>query len=156
MEARILYQCKLNSEHHHGNYFPPCLIELKQFSQLTEEVFGPVLHVIRYQTGQLEHVINSVNTSRYGLKLGIHSRLEKTINTIQQAERVGNIYVNRNMIGAVVGSQPFGGMGLSGSGPKAGGPNYLKRFAVEQTVSVNTTAIGGNAPLLSSHVHGTT
>ncbi len=157
-EAHILYQCKLSGDHYqYGNYFPPCLIELEQFSQLTEEVFGPVLHVIRYQTGQLEQVINTVNASRYGLTLGIHSRLEKTINTIKQTARVGNIYVNRNMIGAVVGSQPFGGMGLSGTGPKAGGPNYLKRFAVEQTVSVNTTAIGGNVSLLNKrNVHGIT
>ena len=125
-EAHILYQCKLDSEHQHGSFFAPCLVELTELSQLTEEVFGPMLHIIRYKTGQLEQVINSINASRYGLTLGIHSRIEKTINTIQRTVRVGNIYVNRNMIGAVVGSQPFGGMGLSGTGPKAGGPNYLK------------------------------
>ncbi len=148
-EAHIVYQCKLDSEHQHGSFFAPCLVELTELSQLTEEIFGPVLHIIRYKTGQLEQVINSINASRYGLTLGIHSRIEKTINTIQRTVCVGNIYVNRNMIGAVVGSQPFGGMGLSGTGPKAGGPNYLKRFAVEQAVSINTVAIGGNAALLN-------
>ena len=148
-EAKLLYQCKLTENTRSGSFFAPCLIELNDFTQLTEEIFGPVLHLIRYDTGQLVQVINTVNASRYGLTLGIHSRLDKTINTIIRRARVGNIYVNRNMIGAVVGSQPFGGMGLSGTGPKAGGPDYLKQFAVEQTVSLNTAAIGGNAALLN-------
>ncbi len=149
--ARILYQCKLNDAHQHGYFFAPCLIELDSFSQLTEEIFGPVLHLVRYQADQLEHIIEQINAGRYGLTLGVHSRLDNTINTVRQLARVGNLYVNRNMIGAVVGTQPFGGMGLSGTGPKAGGPNYLKRFAVEQTVSINTTAIGVNPSLLQSN-----
>ena len=108
-----------------------------------------MLHIIRYRASKLEQVIESINNSGFGLTLGIHSRIESNIRTIQENVRVGNIYVNRNIIGAVVGAQPFGGMGLSGTGPKAGGPNYLLRFAAEQTLSTNTSAIGGNAGLLS-------
>ncbi|MGR9117389.1 MAG: aldehyde dehydrogenase family protein, partial [Gammaproteobacteria bacterium] len=118
-------------------------------SQLEQEVFGPILHVIRYHADDLDRVIDAVNATGYGLTLGIHSRINDTIRKIQQNVKVGNIYVNRNMIGAVVGVQPFGGMGLSGTGPKAGGPDYLRRFAVEQTVTTNTAAIGGNTRLLS-------
>jgi RHH-type proline utilization regulon transcriptional repressor/proline dehydrogenase/delta 1-pyrroline-5-carboxylate dehydrogenase len=118
-------------------------------SQLTQEVFGPILHLIRFRAPELEQVIDAVNATCYGLTLGIHSRIDANIKAIRQGTKVGNIYVNRNMIGAVVGSQPFGGMGLSGTGFKAGGPSYLLRFAVEQTVSINTTAIGGNASLLA-------
>ncbi|HFD12724.1 MAG TPA: bifunctional proline dehydrogenase/L-glutamate gamma-semialdehyde dehydrogenase PutA, partial [Crenotrichaceae bacterium] len=149
-EAHVWYQCQLAEQLSSGSYFAPCLIELDHMSQLTEEVFGPVLHVIRYSTGSLDQVIRAVNATGYGLTLGIQSRLDKTINTIINKAHVGNVYVNRNMIGAVVGSQPFGGMGLSGTGPKAGGPDYLKRFAIEQTVSINTAAVGGNTELLNN------
>jgi len=107
------------------------------------------LHVVRYRESELDQVISAVNETGYGLTLGIHSRIDAVINTIRKGVKVGNIYVNRNMIGAVVGVQPFGGTGLSGTGPKAGGPDYLRRFVIEQTVATNTAAIGGNAGLLA-------
>jgi RHH-type proline utilization regulon transcriptional repressor/proline dehydrogenase/delta 1-pyrroline-5-carboxylate dehydrogenase len=108
-----------------------------------------VLHVIRYPASALDQVIDAINDTGYGLTLGIHSRIDATVRHIASRVRVGNVYVNRNIIGAVVGVQPFGGEGLSGTGPKAGGPNYLFRFAVERTLSINTAAAGGNAALLA-------
>jgi RHH-type proline utilization regulon transcriptional repressor/proline dehydrogenase/delta 1-pyrroline-5-carboxylate dehydrogenase len=132
-----------------GNYVAPHMFELSDAGQLTGEVFGPVLHVVRYPADRLKSVLQSIGASGYGLTLGIHSRIDDTVEAIIEALQVGNVYVNRNMIGAVVGVQPFGGFGLSGTGPKAGGPHYLTRFATEQTVSVNTAAAGGNAALLS-------
>jgi RHH-type transcriptional regulator, proline utilization regulon repressor / proline dehydrogenase / delta 1-pyrroline-5-carboxylate dehydrogenase len=147
-QAKLLYQLPLYDSLRHGSFFPPSLIEISSLSQLTQEVFGPVLHLIRYRASELDQVIDAVNATGYGLTLGIHSRIDANIKAIQQRVKVGNIYVNRNMIGAVVGVQPFGGMGLSGTGPKAGGPDYLRRFAVEQTVTTNTAAIGGNTSLL--------
>ena len=113
------------------------------------EVFGPILHVVRWSADRLDSVIDAINASGYGLTLGIHSRIDATVRQIHARLRVGNAYVNRNMIGAVVGVQPFGGEGLSGTGPKAGGPRYLHRFAVERTLTIDTTAAGGNASLLS-------
>jgi RHH-type proline utilization regulon transcriptional repressor/proline dehydrogenase/delta 1-pyrroline-5-carboxylate dehydrogenase len=148
-EVEILYQLPLPEGLEHGSYFAPCLIELKSLSQLTGEIFGPILHLVRYRESELDDVIAAVNATGYGLTLGVHSRIETTADTIRRRIKAGNVYVNRNMIGAVVGVQPFGGMGLSGTGPKAGGPDYLRRFAVEQTVTVNTAAIGGNAALLA-------
>jgi len=148
-QAKLLYQLPLDDSLRYGSFFPPSLIEISSLSQLTREVFGPILHVIRYRASDLDQIIAAVNASGYGLTLGIHSRIDAIIKTIRQNVKVGNIYVNRNMIGAVVGVQPFGGMGLSGSGPKAGGPDYLRRFAIEQTVATNTAAIGGNASLLA-------
>ena len=148
-QAKILYQMHCDESLSSGSFFPPCLIEINDLEQLQEEVFGPVLHVIRYRADALDRVIDAVNATGYGLTLGIHSRINDTILKIQQNVKVGNIYINRNMIGAVVGVQPFGGMGLSGTGPKAGGPDYLRRFAVEQTVTTNTAAIGGNTGLLA-------
>ncbi|WP_340121640.1 bifunctional proline dehydrogenase/L-glutamate gamma-semialdehyde dehydrogenase PutA [Methylobacter svalbardensis] len=148
-QARLLYQLPLPDGLEQGSFFPPSLIELRSLSQLTREVFGPVLHVVRYRESELDQVIGAVNATGYGLTLGIHSRIDAVVNTIRQNVKVGNIYVNRNMIGAVVGVQPFGGMGLSGTGPKAGGPDYLRRFVIEQTVTTNTAAIGGNAGLLA-------
>ena len=148
-QAQLLYQLPLPDGLEQGSFFPPSLIELQSLSQLTQEVFGPVLHLIRYRESELDQVIVAVNATGYGLTLGIHSRIDTTFNTIRQGVKVGNIYVNRNMIGAVVGVQPFGGTGLSGTGPKAGGPDYLRRFVIEQTVTVNTAAIGGNAGLLA-------
>ena len=112
-------------------------------------MFGPVLHVVRWQADQLDAVIESINATGYGLTLGIHSRIDATIERISQGVRAGNCYVNRNQIGAVVGVQPFGGEGLSGTGPKAGGPHYLQRFMTERVISINTTAAGGNASLLT-------
>lgn len=151
-QAQLLYQLPLDDCLRHGSFFPPSLIELGSLSQLTQEVFGPVLHLIRYRASDLHQVIDAVNATGYGLTLGIHSRIDATINAIRLGVKVGNIYVNRNMIGAVVGVQPFGGMGLSGTGPKAGGPDYLRSFAIEQTVTTNTAAIGGNAALLAGNL----
>ncbi|MCP4616866.1 MAG: bifunctional proline dehydrogenase/L-glutamate gamma-semialdehyde dehydrogenase PutA [Bradyrhizobium sp.] len=132
-----------------GNFVAPHIFELSNAGQLTEEVFGPILHVVRYRAEALESVLRAIERSGYGLTLGIHSRIDDTVDDIVARLQVGNIYVNRNMIGAVVGVQPFGGFGLSGTGPKAGGPHYLARFATEQTVTVNTAAAGGNAALLA-------
>jgi RHH-type proline utilization regulon transcriptional repressor/proline dehydrogenase/delta 1-pyrroline-5-carboxylate dehydrogenase len=132
-----------------GNYVAPHLFELSGAEQLTEEVFGPVLHVVRYGADRLDQVLASIARTGYGLTLGIHSRIDDTVEAMIARLQVGNVYVNRNMIGAVVGVQPFGGHGLSGTGPKAGGPHYLARFATEQTVTINTAAAGGNAALLS-------
>jgi RHH-type transcriptional regulator, proline utilization regulon repressor / proline dehydrogenase / delta 1-pyrroline-5-carboxylate dehydrogenase len=132
-----------------GNYVAPHLFELSSAEQLTEEVFGPILHVVRYGADRLDRVLDAIERSGYGLTLGIHSRIDDTVEAMIARLQVGNIYVNRNMIGAVVGVQPFGGHGLSGTGPKAGGPHYLARFATEQTVTINTAAAGGNAALLS-------
>ena len=132
-----------------GNYVAPHIFELSDAGELTEEVFGPILHVVRYRADGIEAVLRAIERCGYGLTLGIHSRIDDTIEDVIDRLQVGNIYVNRNMIGAVVGVQPFGGHGLSGTGPKAGGPHYLARFATEQTVTINTAAAGGNAALLS-------
>jgi len=132
-----------------GNFVAPHVFELKDAGELTEEVFGPILHVVRYHADQLDQVLRSIERTGFGLTLGIHSRIDDMVEAIIARLQVGNIYVNRNMIGAVVGVQPFGGHGLSGTGPKAGGPHYLARFATEQTVTINTAAAGGNAALLS-------
>ncbi len=133
----------------HGTFFAPRAYEIPSLSVLTREIFGPVLHVIRWKASELDRVIGAINATGYGLTLGIHSRIDATIDYISRHARVGNCYVNRNQIGAVVGVQPFGGEGLSGTGPKAGGPHYLLRFAGERTLTVNTTAAGGNASLLT-------
>jgi RHH-type proline utilization regulon transcriptional repressor/proline dehydrogenase/delta 1-pyrroline-5-carboxylate dehydrogenase len=132
-----------------GNFVAPHIFELADASKLTEEVFGPVLHVVRYSADRLDRVLRSIEDTGYGLTLGIHSRIDDMVEAAVERLQVGNVYVNRNMIGAVVGVQPFGGHGLSGTGPKAGGPHYLARFATEQTVTINTAAAGGNAALLS-------
>ena len=118
-------------------------------ADVTREVFGPVLHVACFKGPDLEAVVQSINKSGYGLTMGLHSRIESTIEKVRSKAHVGNLYVNRNMIGAVVGVQPFGGEGLSGTGPKAGGPYYLPRFAVERTFSYNIMASGGNVALLN-------
>jgi RHH-type proline utilization regulon transcriptional repressor/proline dehydrogenase/delta 1-pyrroline-5-carboxylate dehydrogenase len=133
----------------HGTFFAPRAYEIPSLSVLTREIFGPVLHVIRWKASELDRVIGAINATGYGLTLGIHSRIDATIDYISRNARVGNCYVNRNQIGAVVGVQPFGGEGLSGTGPKAGGPHYLLRFAGERTLTINTTAAGGNASLLT-------
>ncbi|MFT3897658.1 MAG: bifunctional proline dehydrogenase/L-glutamate gamma-semialdehyde dehydrogenase PutA [Thermomonas sp.] len=133
----------------HGTFFAPTAWELDSMARLTEEKFGPALHVVRWKADELDKVVDAINASGYGLTLGIHSRIDETVERIVRRANVGNIYVNRNQIGAVVGVQPFGGQGMSGTGPKAGGPHYLPRFATEKTVTVNTTAAGGNASLLT-------
>lgn len=131
-----------------GHWLAPHIFELDDAGALREEIFGPVLHVVRWRTDRLEQLLDAIHGSGYGLTLGIHTRIQKTIDRIVDRLPVGNVYVNRNMIGAVVGTQPFGGSGLSGTGFKAGGPAYLTRFALEQVVSTNTAASGGNATLL--------
>ena len=132
-----------------GAYVAPAIIALDRARDLTEEVFGPVLHVVRYNADDLDRVLDDIAASGYGLTLGVQSRIDATVRHIVARLAVGNVYVNRNIIGAVVGTQPFGGSGLSGTGPKAGGPHYLAGFALEQTVSINTAAVGGNAGLLA-------
>ena len=127
----------------------PHVFELNEPKALAEDVFGPVLHVARYRADRLDAVLDSIDATGYGLTLGVHSRIDDTVERIVERLSVGNVYVNRNMIGAVVGVQPFGGHGLSGTGPKAGGPHYLLRFATEQTVTINTAAAGGNANLIA-------
>jgi len=132
-----------------GHYFAPLAVEIDGIARLEREVFGPVLHVVRFAASRLDAVVDEINSSGYGLTLGVHTRIDSVARRIVARAKVGNVYVNRNMIGAVVGVQPFGGRGLSGTGPKAGGPHYLPRFATEQTVTINTAAVGGNATLLS-------
>ncbi|WP_081988847.1 bifunctional proline dehydrogenase/L-glutamate gamma-semialdehyde dehydrogenase PutA [Sphingomonas sp. Ant H11] len=132
-----------------GLFVPPTLIGLSRIEDLTAEWFGPILHVVTWPSGKLAETIRSVNAKGYGLTMGLHSRIARAAEETEALAEVGNLYVNRSMIGAVVGSQPFGGEGLSGTGPKAGGPNYLHRFVVERAVSVDTTSAGGNATLLS-------
>jgi RHH-type proline utilization regulon transcriptional repressor/proline dehydrogenase/delta 1-pyrroline-5-carboxylate dehydrogenase len=133
-----------------GRFVPPTMIRLDRASDLQEEVFGPVLHVVRWRAGELDALLDDVAGNGTGLTLGIHTRIDAVAEKIVARLSNGNVYVNRSMIGAVVGTQPFGGAGLSGTGPKAGGPNYLRRFATEQTVTINTAAAGGNATLLSA------
>jgi len=147
--AKLVCRAPLHKALRQGNYVAPTVLEIQSLEQLQEEVFGPVLHVLRYKAGDLDNVIAAINNTGFGLTLGIHSRIEAKADYIAQRVRAGNVYVNRNMIGAVVGVQPFGGEGLSGTGPKAGGPHYLLRLVSEQTVTVNTAAIGGNAALLN-------
>ena len=132
-----------------GTYVAPTIIELDSARELKEEVFGPVLHLVRWRSSELDRLLDDIAANNTALTLGIHSRIETVVTHVAARMPHGNVYVNRNMIGAVVGTQPFGGTHLSGTGPKAGGPNYLRRFALEQVVTVNTAASGGNATLLS-------
>lgn len=150
-QAKLIYQCELKNlpTLPRGVFFAPRAYEIESIEQLTQENFGPILHVVRFKLQDLDKILDSINQIGYGLTLGIHSRINETVAYIQSHLRVGNIYVNRNMIGAVVGVQPFGGEGLSGTGPKAGGPHILPRLAIERTVSVNTAAAGGNLALMS-------
>ena len=147
--AKLIATAATDDSVAHGTFFAPRAWELQSLSQLTRENFGPALHVIRWKADQLDQVIDTINATGFGLTLGIHSRIDGTIDRITARAKVGNIYVNRNQIGAVVGVQPFGGQNLSGTGPTAGGPHYLPRFTTEKTVTVNTTAAGGNASLLT-------
>src|SRR5438270_405971 len=149
-EAKLLYVCEMPPGlAETGHFFAPHLIELRTLDQLRTEEFGPILHLARYRSGELPQVLEAIRSTGFGLTLGVHSRLESVAQHLFRSLPVGNTYVNRNMIGAVVGVQPFGGQGLSGTGPKAGGPHYLLRFATERTLTVNTAAIGGNVELLS-------
>ncbi len=144
----LIYECTLPNALRAGYYFAPLAIEIAQIGLLTREIFGPVLHVLRYRRDELDDLIAAINGKGYGLTFGFHSRIESRMHYCAAAVAAGNIYINRDMVGAVVGSQPFGGQGLSGTGPKAGGPHYLLRFVTEKTVSTNTAAIGGDARLL--------
>ena len=132
-----------------GHFVAPTIIEVGSILDIDEEQFGPILHVARFPVGTMRKVIDDINATGYGLTLGLHSRIAETREFVEAHARVGNFYVNRNQIGAVVGSQPFGGEGLSGTGPKAGGPHYVTRFATERVTTIDTTAAGGNASLLA-------
>jgi RHH-type proline utilization regulon transcriptional repressor/proline dehydrogenase/delta 1-pyrroline-5-carboxylate dehydrogenase len=148
-EGRLIAEAALSEETRDGYFFAPRAYEIDAIARLEREVFGPILHVVRFEANALERVCEAINATGYGLTLGVHTRIQETADFIRARAKVGNLYVNRNQIGAVVGVQPFGGEGLSGTGPKAGGPHYLHRFAVERTACTNTTAAGGNASLLS-------
>jgi RHH-type proline utilization regulon transcriptional repressor/proline dehydrogenase/delta 1-pyrroline-5-carboxylate dehydrogenase len=147
--ARWQHRVKLGAETAAGHFVAPLAVEIDSFDRLAGEVFGPILHIVRYEANALDGVLDAINAKGYGLTLGIHTRIDASARYIANRVRVGNVYVNRNMIGAVVGVQPFGGCGLSGTGPKAGGPHYLERFSTEQTLTINTAAVGGNTTLLS-------
>ncbi|VTZ22839.1 fused DNA-binding transcriptional regulator; proline dehydrogenase; pyrroline-5-carboxylate dehydrogenase (fragment) [Methylocella tundrae] len=133
-----------------GFYVAPHIFELRSAADLRSEIFGPILHVVRYKASELDALLDAIEAKGFGLTLGVHSRIEATIAHILDRRLAGNCYVNRNMIGAVVGTQPFGGFNLSGTGPKAGGPHYLARFCIEQTITINTAAVGGNVGLLNA------
>jgi len=148
-EARIVHRLKLPDATKGGTFFAPTLVEIDDIRVLEREVFGPVLHVMKFRGRDLDKMVEAVNETGYGLTMGLHTRIDSRAAALAKHSRAGNLYINRNMIGAVVGVQPFGGRGLSGTGPKAGGPNYLQRFATEFTVSNNISAVGGNASLLT-------
>ena len=149
-EARELVDLPLGDEHAQGTYVSPAIYEIPSISVLQREVFGPILHVVRFSGDRLAEVCEAINATGYGLTLGLHSRIKATADFVAERVKVGNLYVNRNQIGAVVGVQPFGGEGLSGTGPKAGGPSYLEAFALERVRSTDLTASGGNASLLAA------
>jgi RHH-type proline utilization regulon transcriptional repressor/proline dehydrogenase/delta 1-pyrroline-5-carboxylate dehydrogenase len=149
-QARQLVDLTLPDDCQDGSYVTPAVYALDHAGLLKEEVFGPILHVVTFSGGHLDKVIRAVNASGYGLTLGLHSRIASVADYVAERARVGNLYVNRNQIGAVVGVQPFGGEGLSGTGPKAGGPNYLSRFATERVRTTDITATGGNVGLLGT------
>ena len=147
-EGRLVARVPL-PENLAGYFFAPCVFEIPGIKRLEREIFGPVLHVVRYRARDIDTVIEDINATDYGLTLGVHSRIDRSQAYIASRIRAGNCYINRNMVGAVVGVQPFGGERLSGTGPKAGGPHYVPRFATERTLTINTAAVGGNASLLA-------
>ena len=148
-DAHLIHRSALPAACDGGLFFAPALVEIPRLDLVREEVFGPILHVLRYRAADLDALLDKLQSAGYGLTLGIQTRIEATVKRVRNRLHAGNCYVNRNMIGAQVGMQPFGGEGLSGTGFKAGGPHYLLRFAVERVVSVNTAAVGGNATLLA-------
>lgn len=148
-KGALIAETPLPDDLQNGHFIAPTAFKIDSINDLSQEWFGPILHIVTYKAKNLDKVIAEINGYGYGLTLGIHSRNERIATYIDKRVRVGNVYINRNMIGATVGVQPFGGQGLSGTGPKAGGPHYLHRFATEHTRTNNTTAIGGNATLLS-------
>jgi len=147
--ASRIHRCELPAAAGKGVFFAPVALEIECVESLTHEVFGPVLHVLRFPGGKMKETMDAVNGTGFGLTMGLHSRIDSRVQAFIAHSGAGNIYINRNMVGAVVGVQPFGGRGLSGTGPKAGGPNYLQRFATEYAVSNNTSAVGGDASLLA-------
>jgi RHH-type proline utilization regulon transcriptional repressor/proline dehydrogenase/delta 1-pyrroline-5-carboxylate dehydrogenase len=149
-EAKLLCKARLPGHLQGGMFFAPRAYEIASLDAIDREVFGPILHVVRYDSADLGKVLDAVNAKGYGLTMGVHSRIQDTVEFVRSRACAGNLYVNRNMIGATVGVQPFGGEGLSGTGLKAGGPHYLFRFANERTFTVNTAAAGGNASLIAS------
>ena len=146
MKDRVLKSIPAPSD---GLFVPPTLIGIDRIEDLKEEWFGPLLHITTWKSGELIETVRRINATGFGLTMGLHSRIARAAETVEEAGTVGNLYVNRSMIGAIVGSQPFGGEGLSGTGPKAGGPHYLPRFCTERVTSTDTTSSGGNATLLS-------
>jgi RHH-type transcriptional regulator, proline utilization regulon repressor / proline dehydrogenase / delta 1-pyrroline-5-carboxylate dehydrogenase len=148
-EAKLIHEVALPEATAQGTFVAPAAYEISGIDVLEREVFGPILHVVRYRADRLDQTLDAIAATGYGLTLGVHSRIDTTVEQVFRRLPVGNTYVNRNMIGAVVGVQPFGGQGLSGTGPKAGGPRYLYRFATERSLSIDTTAAGGNASLMS-------
>ena len=148
--GRFLARLELPPGAEHGHFVAPAMVEIGSLAELDAEHFGPILHVIRWKSGELDQVVAAINATGFGLTLGLQSRIDTTRDYIERNARVGNFYVNRNQIGAVVESQPFGGEGLSGTGPKAGGPYYVARFATERVTCIDTTAAGGNASLLAA------
>ena len=149
-EARELLDLPLPLACAHGSYVAPAIYAIPSLTLLQREVFGPILHVVTFAGDRLGEVCEAINATSYGLTLGLHTRVQATADFVAERVKVGNLYVNRNQIGAVVGVQPFGGEGLSGTGPKAGGPNYLKGFALERVRTTDLTASGGNAALLAA------
>ncbi len=145
----LIYECPLPDGLQDGCFVAPLAVEIPGIETLEREVFGPILHVVRYPASELERIVEAVGRTGYGLTFGIQTRIEGRSRAIAAGIAAGNVYINRNMVGAVVGVQPFGGQGLSGTGPKAGGPHYLARFVTEKTITVNTAAVGGNATLLA-------
>jgi RHH-type proline utilization regulon transcriptional repressor/proline dehydrogenase/delta 1-pyrroline-5-carboxylate dehydrogenase len=150
LNAKPICDVPRPSEADHGSFVAPAMYEIRSLSQLNRENFGPILHVIRFAGDKLHKVVEEINATGYGLTLGLQSRIDTVRDYVEEHARVGNFYVNRNQIGAVVESQPFGGEGLSGTGPKAGGPHYVARFATERVTCIDTTAAGGNASLMAA------
>jgi RHH-type proline utilization regulon transcriptional repressor/proline dehydrogenase/delta 1-pyrroline-5-carboxylate dehydrogenase len=148
-QAKTILDLPLPAACAHGTFVSTAAYELESISALKREIFGPILHVVRFAGDRIAEVCDALNATGFGLTLGLHTRIETTVNEVRRRVRVGNMYVNRNQIGAVVGAQPFGGEGLSGTGPKAGGGHYMHRFATERVCSTDTTASGGNAALMS-------
>ena len=149
-KAKLIHKLDISyiNNHEESNFFPPYIFEVDSIKQVPKEIFGPVLHIVRYKKSDLQSVIDDINSMGYGLTFAVHSRIQSNIDNIVSKVSVGNVYVNRNQVGAVVSSQPFGGRGLSGTGPKAGGPYYLHKFLTEKTVSVNSAALGGDVSLV--------
>jgi RHH-type proline utilization regulon transcriptional repressor/proline dehydrogenase/delta 1-pyrroline-5-carboxylate dehydrogenase len=148
--ARRICRLELPAEAKHGSFVAPAFYEIRALSELNRENFGPILHVVRFAGDGLSEVVEAINATGYGLTIGLQSRIDTVRDYVEEHARVGNFYVNRNQIGAVVESQPFGGEGLSGTGPKAGGPHYVARFATERVTCIDTTAAGGNASLMAA------